>query len=435
VPPEYQIAQRIDSRLGLHDAISTAWHFERNTPPADVPEEVIQAQAAQAQYLATTADPADAVPWRAPKRIYTLCVIAAAAGGLFILRYGLLGSLDLRQPIVEAVADFFQPSKHVVARAKKNSKLPGEDPLGIALDEDQRRPEDLDAASDAVLDESTIPNVDNLDVKSVERAKQTDVKAQADEGDSLMEGEEGEESEGKPGSDKGSESGSEPGSQGDEKNGSQSDEAGSGQENSSLLDKMRDAMANLMSKLKIPPQAGKQSQQSAKGQQGGQRDQASNKGKPGEGKGQGKGSPNDDPNSDMKASGDQQAQAGDGKSADKNADQGASSDPKSGMGKQDGSKDIQNAEQQAAMGKLSEIFGRRAANITGEVMVEVTSSRQQNLRTAYGKSTAQHKDSGGEVRRDEVPLELQHYVQQYFEQVRKGESAPKSADQGETKAK
>lgn len=88
------------------------------------------------------------------------------------------------------------------------------------------------------------------------------------------------------------------------------------------------------------------------------------------------------------------------------------------MGKADGDKAIRDAEQQQAMGKISELFGKRAQNITGEVMVEVSGGKQQ-LRTQYSKSSAAHAEGGGEIHRDEVPLHQQHYVQQYFEEVRK----------------
>ena len=48
------------------------------------------------------------------------------------------------------------------------------------------------------------------------------------------------------------------------------------------------------------------------------------------------------------------------------------------------------------MGKLSEIIGKRAANIQGEVMVEVSSGKQQ-LKTQYSGQKAAHSDSGGEI--------------------------------------
>ena len=88
----------------------------------------------------------------------------------------------------------------------------------------------------------------------------------------------------------------------------------------------------------------------------------------------------------------------------------------------DGDKAIKNAEQLAAMGKISEILGKRSTTISGEATVEVQTTNQQ-LRTPYAQKGAQHTQGGAEISRDEVPVALQPYVQQYFEQVRK-QSAP-----------
>ena len=71
------------------------------------------------------------------------------------------------------------------------------------------------------------------------------------------------------------------------------------------------------------------------------------------------------------------------------------------------------------MGKISEIFGKRQASLTGEVMVEAPSRNEQKLSTPYTESAATHAEGGGEIQRDEVPLIYQRYVQQYFEQVHK----------------
>ena len=49
------------------------------------------------------------------------------------------------------------------------------------------------------------------------------------------------------------------------------------------------------------------------------------------------------------------------------------------------------------------------------------------MRTGPSPSaTATHKESGGEVNRDEVPLIYQQYVEKYFEQIR-GAGASKPA--------
>jgi hypothetical protein len=107
-----------------------------------------------------------------------------------------------------------------------------------------------------------------------------------------------------------------------------------------------------------------------------------------------------------------------GKGQGKSDSQQASKQPGSGIGSQDGDKAIRDAEQLAAMGKISEILGKRSASISGEATVEVQTTNQQ-LRTPYAQKGAQHTQGGAEISRDEVPVALQPYVQQYFEQMRK----------------
>jgi hypothetical protein len=50
--------------------------------------------------------------------------------------------------------------------------------------------------------------------------------------------------------------------------------------------------------------------------------------------------------------------------------------------------------------------------------VEVQSTSQQ-LRTPYAQRGSQHSQGGAEINRDEVPVALQTYVEQYFELARK----------------
>jgi hypothetical protein len=75
------------------------------------------------------------------------------------------------------------------------------------------------------------------------------------------------------------------------------------------------------------------------------------------------------------------------------------------------------------MGKISEVFGKRAQNLQGEVMIEVSSSKSQALKTNYSDKTAAHSDTSGVIQRDEVPLIHQNYVQRYFEELRKSPPA------------
>jgi hypothetical protein len=195
------------------------------------------------------------------------------------------------------------------------------------------------------------------------------------------------------------------------------------------MDRMRDAMANLLNKLKMQPKGSESRQQMAKSQRG-------NKGQPSQSQ---KGSPSPgSPNSNEAAAPDQQGQQGEGdkaqsaqgKSGDRAADK-ESADSKSGMGKDDGDKSAKEAEALAAMGKISEILGKRAQNVTGELMVEVAGGNQQ-LKTAYSGKVGEHVEAGGEITRDEVPLMYRDFVQQYFEHVRRPPSTqaakPKSSE-------
>ena len=68
------------------------------------------------------------------------------------------------------------------------------------------------------------------------------------------------------------------------------------------------------------------------------------------------------------------------------------------------------------MGKISEILGKRSAAVSGEMMVEVGSSKQQ-LKTPWAQHQANHTKAGGEIHRDEVPLTEQQFVEQYFEEI------------------
>jgi hypothetical protein len=186
-------------------------------------------------------------------------------------------------------------------------------------------------------------------------------------------------------------------------------------------------MQNLMASMR--PQNKSAGQQQQGGQNGGQEKSQQAKGgqKSAAGKGQKKSGEQSAESQDGESDDDSDSgKSADGKSSGKSSDQQGNHNPGSGIGKQDGAKDARLAEQLAAMGKISEIIGKRSANVSGEVTVEVNSSKQQ-IRTPYSESKATHSESGGEINRDEVPPALQQYVQQYFEQVRKQAAPSKGA--------
>jgi hypothetical protein len=177
-------------------------------------------------------------------------------------------------------------------------------------------------------------------------------------------------------------------------------------ENGGLMTKVEDAIQNMLSTLNPPhgsPGAPPQSGRDDSGHQPGKVRQ--NGGQPGDShEGQSGEEARDSPDAQGKGTGQSDTQQ-------------ASKQPGSGIGSQDGDKSIRQAEQLAAMGKISEIIGKRSANLTGEATVEVQSTSQQ-LRTPYARRGGQHSQGGAAIGRDEVPAALQTYVERYFEQVR-----------------
>ncbi|HUA20020.1 MAG TPA: hypothetical protein VMB25_14830 [Bryobacteraceae bacterium] len=423
----YQVAQSIDRRLGLQDALSTAWYFEERPDKAVSPPAVVAQQRETAEEMARAADVRRGVPFLLPKTVYVNLALVAVALGMFGLRYGLTRSLDLRSSLVHIDFDGFLGNTREIADAKNNRGPRALDPNdkrdpSASADPADPQPENLDSTPDAELNPAEDPGANNSN-NSGDKAQKPEAKGNEPlppGNDPLDSGGKGQSS---PQADSNSQNSS-PGAnaqsgrqQAGSKDGSQKQGTG---ENSSLADKVRDALANLMAKLK--PQSGQGSKQNnssqSAGQQSARQQNQTQDGQP-------KPTPGQEPNdasSDAQSQGEQQQgaseQASQAKSEARSNNQPNSPEGKSGIGKQDGDKTAREAAELAAMGKISEIIGKRSANVTGEVMVEVSSGKQQ-LKTQYSQRDAAHSDQGGEINRDEIPLAYQQYVQQYFAEIRK----------------
>jgi hypothetical protein len=184
---------------------------------------------------------------------------------------------------------------------------------------------------------------------------------------------------------------------------------------------MKDAMSSLMSKMRPNPGSQKSMQnneKSADNQQSGQMQQANKDPQSQSQNGRDQQS-SQDPNAQGQEQGQttEKAQSSQGRNSDKTSDKNGN-DARSGVGRQDGLKEFKEAEQQQAMGKLAEIIGKRSQSLTGDMMVETPSGKQQ-LKTQYSQRVGRHTDLGGEINRDEVPVMYQQYVREYMEQVRK----------------
>jgi|HubBroStandDraft_6_1064221.scaffolds.fasta_scaffold44707_3 hypothetical protein len=440
----YQVAQSLDHRLRLHDTLSTAYYFGQHPDRSKAPRELIEQQRSSAEDLARTTDVRIGLPFLAPRSFYINAGLVLIVAAMFGVRYGITRSLDLRPPLVRIAFDGFLGSPREVAAAKlpKKDQRPfdqdGHREQGKAVDPWESKAADLDPAPDAALQTVDVPEANNPDGSTDAKAKATGQDPQPPGEDPLSPGEKGQSSQ--PGNDAMSDSNSAP--DGGSKEGKQSaqqkdsNQSANSGENSSLADKMRDALANLMAKLKMQSKAGEGKQSGSSKQNGSQSAQKQNQSQ------DPNGSASSQQQSDASASSEAQAQqqsqngaqqAAQGKSESRGADKPNSPDGKSGIGKQDGDKTAREAEQLRAMGKISEIIGKRAASVTGEVMVEVASGKQQ-LKTQYSDRKAAHGEAGGEINRDEVPLAYQQYVQQYFEEIRKLPAAAKAKPDSKSKS-
>lgn len=421
MPSLYRLAQIVDARLATHDALSTAFHFRSLDGP------MIAAQRTVAARLAGSLAPEAAVPMVWPKSTYAVVALGLTAFTLVGIRYGILNTLDLSAPVSEAVLDVFRFSplsgKKQMAKseqAKINEEL---QKLGLSIDENAKDElTKIEMAKEGEISVADIPDVNDIsDTVRGEKGKASTEGKGVNPGEG--EGGEGEqESKNADPNDSGKEGKSEDGKAQNAKNGKQGTKSGDNNlqanQNNSMMDKMKDAFANMMNKLKMPNQ--QEGQQQAANQKGGDKGGQQKGGQqPGKQPGKGNESQNgaEQPGDEAADASEKQANA-QGQGGDKSAAMQAPPDAKSGVGKADGDKSIKDAEQLQAMGKISEIIGKRSKDIAGEVMVEVNGGKQQ-LRTQYSNSNAQHTESGGEIHRDEVPLHHQQYVQQYFDQVRK----------------
>ncbi len=420
----YQVAQFIDRQLGLNDALSTAHYFSHHPDRANS-REFVEQQRQVAEDVAQSVDVQQGVPFRMPRTAYVNLALVAVAFGMFGLRYGVHRSLDLGSPLVHINFDGLFGTSPQVANARPGQRLPdGRRDPGASKDPWQAQTDDRDPASDAALQSVQDPDPNNAST-SPDGAAKADAKNSEElppGSNPLDSGEKGESSlpsdanaNASAGAD--SKSGQQNGSKDAKEAKDAKDASQSG--NSSLSSKLRDALSNLLAKMKPQSkQSGGQPRDSSQSSSA----RSSQQGEKQEGAPKSPGQEQADASADSQAEGEQQQggteQASQGKSEGRSNNQPNSPDGKSGIGKQDGDKAAREAAELAAMGKLSEIIGKRAANISGEVMVEVSPGKQQ-LKTQYSQRNATHVEAGGEINRDEVPLAYQQYVQQYFAQIRK----------------
>lgn len=421
VPTSYRAAQTVDAAAGLKDALSTAVFFETDTNRPVAPP-IREAQREYAQESARGVDLRQAIPFLVPRSLYVFSALVLVASSLFALRYVVERRMDLRPPLARVIMPWLGLNPEVRAEARKDAarKRDAGDKRDGAEQARQNVRERPDASPEQSLEAPNAPEVNDNESSATAAAENTRQQAgdeQSDEFEQLAQ--ESDSGEGEQGETASAQNGK-PEDEGTDR------KPTSSPAESSLMAKLREAMSNLMSRMNIQPKTAGSPSSSSQRQQARAGSQKEGSGQQSQSQGQGQKQSGE--GGQQSQDGQQGEESGNAQTADgKNASRGgedSSRNAASGVGRQDGDKDVRMAEQLAAMGKISEIIGKRSANITGEITVEVRSGRQ-NLRTAYTSTGAQHGDSGGDVSRDEVPVAYQHYVQQYFAQVRRAAAAAK----------
>jgi hypothetical protein len=432
IPDSYSTAVRLDANAQLHDALSTALYYSRSDLPAHAAGSASfrASQRQQAEAAASVVQLEQAVPFVAPRALYAMAALCVLASVLVAIRYGMGEGLDLRAPITQL---FFEDhaahdAKKAQATYPKSQKAWMQEAqsllskLGVKQDPEKPLPGDEEALSKAIEDALQNPADPNAQPqqgdkggsagKKGQQAKGGDPQSNAQQsGDPLDNGDQQakeNQQEGQGSSPKSGESNSK----------STSAKNGTPSNHESLLSRLKDAVSSMLSKS----DKSQDSPQSQKNQQQAKNDQQSGKGQAGKGaQQQGEASQADaqDGQPDDSQNG-QQAQGKLNSPDNKSPSQGGS-----GIGSQDGNKEMKAAAQLKAMGKISEIIGQRAATVSGETSVEVESGAQK-LHTDYSNTNATHAQTDGDVTRDEIPLALQSYVQQYFAEVRKASGAGKT---------
>ncbi len=428
VPSPYRVAQLVDHRLGLADTLSTALYFHDEQASAQVAPEIRRFQAERAEEVARTVDLRQAIPYSLPRGLYVMTALVLVAASLFALRYGLSRRLDLKPPLASMLMEQFgwTPRKEAARNQKRATPVP-------------ESPDDNGASADPQDQQGQQKQDGEQNQDAASKGEESADKTGASKQDGGKEGQQGDEkgaddqdAQAEKASDSatGDNDASKQGEQGNKseqqaQNNPKSD-SGSSNDSPSLWSKVKDAAQNLMSRMKP--------QQNNQNQQGGQNDQAKQQ----QGQGQQNGGKQQQSGKNGQQNGEQPGEAQDGQNGEeaknqqdaqgkgtgKSDSKQSSKQPGSGVGSQDGDKSIKQAEQLAAMGKISEILGKRSATITGEATVEVQNTSQQ-LHTQYVQRGAQHTQGGAEISRDEIPVALQNYVEQYMELMRK--QAPANA--------
>ncbi len=414
IPTPYSTAQCLDQQLELRDTISTAWYLQNNLSLANT--NAGQWQLAYAETVSRQVNASSVFPLRFQRSWAVAFALAGAAFALFAFRYMVRRDLDLRPSLapihLERLAAAVQARLNSVSHPDKTSSLLKAEMEAGRLAPTNTRTDRMSEAAGVQnpLEASNRTQPEQGSGSSSQNSKSGGTSPNSDQKNSTNKSMASTGSAAQKASDN-----ADPAKNGEQGSRSQTS---NGSQNDSLMSRMKDAMSSLLAKT--TPEEPSQSAQQSPAKNAAAPDQDPTQSESGKSQNQ-KGASQSPNNAKADARSNEQGQATEMAQTAQNQNGGSSerkggNQSKSGAGKQDGGKDLKNTAEQEAMGKLAEIIGKRSAQVSGEMTVEVPSGKQQ-LKTAYTDQVAQHSDTGGEINRDEVPLIFQDYVREYMERV------------------
>jgi hypothetical protein len=422
IPSAYDTAQTLDRRLALQDTVSTAWHLNRHPEIAETAAG--RYQLAQAEIAARQVNSAAVFPLALRRSWLMPLALGAVAFALFSVRYLVRRDLDFTQSLVPLHIDTF------ASRLWKNfgagNRSGPSDPTDENGDGQNGQPAASNPNNSRVSDVTGLKDPassSNGESASAGDAPDPVGPNNAEPGSTPQSAANGNL---RPGGDRTAGAKSTAGTLGKSGNEASGARQASGeQQNSSLMNRMKDAVSSLLAKVRPSGGSERSGQSSTRNSAAVDQDQSQSETGPSQSQTSTSQSARSSSQADSKNT--QQGQATELAQSSQNRTSASSDHPggdqaKSGIGRQDGSKALKEAEERQAMGKLAQIIGKRSQDVSGEMMVEVPSGKQ-GLRTAYTGKAADHSDSGGEINRDEIPLAFQQYIREYMERIHR-EPAP-----------
>ena len=420
-PPPYRVAQLLDRRWHTDDQVSTAYYFLKESSRSGVAAEQ---QRSAARGLAASGDLAAALPLRFPQAAWGVLAMLALSALLFVARYSLQPALSLERPLMTMLLQGLLGPDDAQGEAgalEPDAARPqGDEESAPSLHEDgeTREPESRPAPPQPPeAPEAFAAPLDplNVEIPDVEGLSLEEPYGDEMDYNSLVDAEQQGEQQGEKGespSDAGT-----PADQSSEQAGQDSETDPWNQESDSLLDRLKEAFQNMLAKMNMEPPKGP-SGEKAESESASDAESSGEKAEASEGTAQGGASESGEAQMEGGESGQpssQQIAQGEGGN---NSEQAGEGQPASAAGGNDGSKEAaEQAEIEQAMGRLEELYSRRAEEMRGEVMIETETARQ-SARAPYQPTAAGHEDLGGTVSRDAIPLAYQSYIKSYFENLR-----------------